>query len=158
MWELHPRPMATINHKNCETCTPAHLFNLGCKFACSFLATTAWHSFYRLGITLYQAWGGILGIFEQVKHFCEWFLVLLWKTALFTVTWQTEIGYCLKVESIWSVNNLFPSTSFCCKEKEKKEAKLLWGRSWRVKKILYNFREYPKSFKTSKDVLLLVYG
>ena len=33
------------------------LFNVGCKFALSFLATTAWHSFSRLGTTLNQEEG-----------------------------------------------------------------------------------------------------
>ena len=38
---LFPRP--TISHKNSKTCTlcPLHLFNVGCKFSWSFLATTA---------------------------------------------------------------------------------------------------------------------
>ena len=27
---------------------PASLLNVGCKFACSFLATNAWHNFSRL--------------------------------------------------------------------------------------------------------------
>ena len=47
---------------------PAPLFNVGCKFARSFLATTAWHSFSRLGTQLNQGGGGggILGIFDQV--------------------------------------------------------------------------------------------
>ena len=47
---------------------PAPLFNVGCKFAWSFLATTAWHNFARLSTTLNQGGRGILGIFEQ-EHF-----------------------------------------------------------------------------------------
>ena len=31
---------------------PAPLFNVGCKFVFTFLATTAWHSLFRLGTTL----------------------------------------------------------------------------------------------------------
>ena len=45
---------------------PAPLFNVGCKFACSFLATTAWRSLSRLGTTLSEGKGTILDIFEQV--------------------------------------------------------------------------------------------
>ena len=41
----------------------APLFNVGCKFAWLFLATTAWHSFFRLGTTLSQGVAGIMGIF-----------------------------------------------------------------------------------------------
>ena len=44
------------------------LFNVGCKSVCSFLATTAWHSFFRLDTTLNQGVGGIVSIFEQVKQ------------------------------------------------------------------------------------------
>ena len=33
---------------------PNLLFNVGCKFALSFLATTAWHSFSKLAQTLNQ--------------------------------------------------------------------------------------------------------
>ena len=47
---------------------PAPLFNVGCKFACSFPATTAWESYSRLGTTLNQGARGILGIFEEIKH------------------------------------------------------------------------------------------
>ena len=39
---------------------PAPLFNVGCNFACSFLVSTAWHRFFRLGTTLSQGNGGIL--------------------------------------------------------------------------------------------------
>ena len=49
--------------------SPGPLFNVGCHFAFSFLVTTAWHSFSRLGTTLNQGGGEILGIFEQVEHF-----------------------------------------------------------------------------------------
>ena len=42
----------------------APLFNVGCKFVWSFLTTTTWHSFSRLGITSNQGEGGILGIFN----------------------------------------------------------------------------------------------
>ena len=43
---------------------PPPLFNVGCKFACSFLVLTAWHGFFRLGTTLSQGEGGILGNFK----------------------------------------------------------------------------------------------
>ena len=33
------------------------------------LASTVWHSFFRLGTTLGQREGGILVIFEQVNYF-----------------------------------------------------------------------------------------
>ena len=33
------------------------LFNVGCKFACSFLASNTWHSIIRLGTTLYWTRG-----------------------------------------------------------------------------------------------------
>ena len=36
---------------------PAPLFKVGCKFAWSLLATTAWHSFSRLGTTLNEGEG-----------------------------------------------------------------------------------------------------
>ena len=43
----------------------ATLFNVGCPF----LATSAWHSFSRLGTSLNQKRGEIMGMFEQFKHF-----------------------------------------------------------------------------------------
>ena len=45
---------------------PAPLFNVGCKFAWSFLAITAWLNFPRLGRTLNHRGREIIGIFEQV--------------------------------------------------------------------------------------------
>ena len=48
--------------------SPANLENVGTKFAWSFLATTACHSFSKLGTTLNQEAGEILGIFEQVDR------------------------------------------------------------------------------------------
>ena len=64
---------------------PAPLFNVGWKFTWSFLATTAWHSFSRLGTTLNQGGGGIrvslckskifLGLFHEkivsLNNFCD---------------------------------------------------------------------------------------
>ena len=44
---------------------PFHLFNIGCKFAWSFLPTAAWHRFSRFGATLNQGEEGIMDIFEQ---------------------------------------------------------------------------------------------
>ena len=41
-------------------------FNVGYKFTWSFLATTSWHSCFRLSTTLNQGGEGTLGIFEQV--------------------------------------------------------------------------------------------
>ena len=40
--------------KKVRLAPPAPLFNVDCKFAWSFLTTTARHSFSRLGITLNQ--------------------------------------------------------------------------------------------------------
>ena len=37
---------------------PPPLFNVGCKFAYSFLVLAAWHGFFRLGTTLSQGKGG----------------------------------------------------------------------------------------------------
>ena len=45
---------------------PPPLFNVGCKFACSFVVLAAWQCFFRLGTTLSQGGGGILGNFKQV--------------------------------------------------------------------------------------------
>ena len=45
---------------------PPLLFNVGCKFACSFLILAVWHGFFWLGTTLSQGEGGILGNFKQV--------------------------------------------------------------------------------------------
>ena len=36
---------------------PPLLFNVGCKFACLFLVSTAWHGFFRLGTKLSQGEG-----------------------------------------------------------------------------------------------------
>ena len=47
----------------------ALLFNVDCKFAWSFLTTIAWHNFSKLGATLNQGRGEIVGIFEQFWHF-----------------------------------------------------------------------------------------
>ena len=55
----------TISDKNCETRTPSPLVNVGCKFAYSFLVLAAWYGFFRLGTTLSQGEGGILGNFNQ---------------------------------------------------------------------------------------------
>ena len=41
------------------------LFNVGCMFACSFVVLAAWQCFFRLGTTLSQGEGGILGNFGQ---------------------------------------------------------------------------------------------
>ena len=53
--------LTTIRHKNSEASTLTPWVNVGCKFAWSSLATTA-----RLGTTLSEWGGGILGIFEQL--------------------------------------------------------------------------------------------
>ena len=45
---------------------PPPLFNVGCKFACSFVVLAAWQCFFRLGTTLSQGGGGILDNFKQV--------------------------------------------------------------------------------------------
>ena len=59
--------MTTVSRKNSETCTPFPLVNIGYKFSWSFLATTAWHSFYRLGThNIEPGEEEILDIFEQV--------------------------------------------------------------------------------------------
>ena len=63
------------------------LFNVGCKFASSYLATNVWHSFFRLGTTLNQGEGKFwvslsklnmfLGLFHEcivsLNNFCDWF-------------------------------------------------------------------------------------
>ena len=65
--------LSTINHKNFETCTTDFLSNVDCKFFCSLLVSTAWHSFLRFGTTLSQREGELLVIFEQVKYFLRLF-------------------------------------------------------------------------------------
>ena len=55
--ELQIKFWTLISLKNSETCTPAPLFNIGSKFAWSFLAATARQSFSRLGTTLNQGKG-----------------------------------------------------------------------------------------------------
>ena len=45
---------------------PPPLFNVRCKFACSFLVSTSLHGFFRLGTTLSQREGVNLGNFKQV--------------------------------------------------------------------------------------------
>ena len=42
------------------------LFNVDCKFACSFLVSTGLHGFFRLGTTLSQREGANVGNFKQV--------------------------------------------------------------------------------------------
>ena len=44
---------------------PPPLYNVGCKFVYSFLVLAACHGFFRLGTTLGQEEGGILGNFNQ---------------------------------------------------------------------------------------------
>ena len=44
---------------------PPPLFNVGCKFVYSFLVLAVWHGFFRLGTTLSQGEGGILGNFNE---------------------------------------------------------------------------------------------
>ena len=72
--------MKTYGTKIVRLALPAPLINVGCKFACSFPATTAWESYSRLGTTLNQVARGILGIFEEVKHLQRTFL---WKYSEF---------------------------------------------------------------------------
>ena len=48
---------------------PVPLFKVGCKFACSFLVSTAWHRFFRLGTTLSQGNGGILVFLSKSNIF-----------------------------------------------------------------------------------------
>ena len=45
--QLHPQSITKI-----VRLAPVTLYNVGCKFAWSFLATTAWHSFSRFTTTL----------------------------------------------------------------------------------------------------------
>ena len=72
----HPLVMLSLNFclpvENLQSVTkivrlapPPPLFNVGCKFAYSFLVLAAWHGFFRLGTTLSQREGGILGNFNQ---------------------------------------------------------------------------------------------
>ena len=44
---------------------PRPLFNIGCTFVYLFLVLAAWHGFFRLGTTLSQGEGEILGNFNQ---------------------------------------------------------------------------------------------
>ena len=61
-----------ISHSNLQSVTkivrlapPPPLFDVGCKFVYSFLVLAAWHGFFRLGTTLSQGEGEILGNFNQ---------------------------------------------------------------------------------------------
>ena len=64
----------TISDKNCETRNRCYLIQASYKFPCSFLASTAWNTFSRLGTILSPDRGETLGIFGQVKQF--WRLML----------------------------------------------------------------------------------
>ena len=60
------RPSVT---NNCETHIPSSLFNVGCKFVCSFLASTTWRRFLRLGTKLSQhdlSKSNTFGIFVKI--------------------------------------------------------------------------------------------
>ena len=59
--ELKPQSVTKI----VRLAPPPTLFNVGCRFAYSFLVLAAWHGFFRLGTTLSQGEGGILGNFNQ---------------------------------------------------------------------------------------------
>ena len=54
---------------NCETHTLSSLFSVGCKFAYSFLASTTWRRFLRLGTKLSQhdlSKSNTFGIFVKI--------------------------------------------------------------------------------------------
>ena len=53
-------------------------FNVGCTFFCSFLVSNAWNRFSRVGKTLSQAEGRILGISKKIKTNLEGIVFSYW--------------------------------------------------------------------------------
>ena len=88
---------------------PPPLFNVGCKFACSFVVLAAWQCFFRLGTTLSQGEGGFWISLSKSNVFLWTFLSKYSESQLFLsliVTKLVNLGEGITLFK--AVNRSFP--------------------------------------------------